>query len=1434
MRKTTSRVWYILTLISFILISCTQEQKPNPEPEPKPDPTPVTPGQTWSVNGSVQKGPFTQGTSITIQALDESLNPTGKNYTTKTTDDAGAFSIGSQIESRYVEIIATGYYFNEIEGKVSSSTLTLRSLSDLDEKGKTNVNLLTTLESDRMMALVKGGKSVAEARKQAEQEIFRVFNIPNTVGDTGFDKMDITKGTEADAILLAISASLQAGQTVGELSELISKIAGEVASSGTVTSQVVRNKIIECSMKVDADAVRENLTKRYKALGKTDFVIPPFEDYLDVDGNGSIDKKDSWIILGQSEFVVSDKGGTFTLELQHNVDYEVSVGDCSWLSWEVTKAYLEDAKIVFTAQSNPETEARYAVISIKDKASSHVEKATVTQKQKDALTVSASSVELEKEGGSFDLTLNYNADYQIKYDDAPWLSIVQTKAMQTSTVTFEAVANPEVETRVGHIVVTLGELSETVTVYQKGGRSIILSEKNVTVGPGAGSVSVQATANVDYEVIGPAETWLSLQEDSATKAVVTNNYTWRVEENTTGESRQAVITFKDKESDLSESLTITQLQNDVIEGQDCYSIPWEGGTLDVPVQTNTEFTPTIEQEGNWLSIVETKALHASTITLSAQQNPDIMPRTACLVLTSSQDSWRITITQKANAQQVTVNVPTAGTLSQVISTETLHKIINLKIVGKLNEEDLELLKGANSDWCVEELDLSEMTTTTNETGAIFQAMPNLVKVVMPLHIEKVTVNAFRNCPALEVIDFGTDSGILVMGGDVYVGFGGSSYTGEGAFKECLALKSVTLPDHLEEIQAGAFYGCTSLEEIIFPETCNVRKLEPSTGEWSSGLQYIVVYLGHFNGCTSLQTVTLPASLKQIKEGALAGGQFQKIVFPDGLTKVEASSLFEDCTRLEEVALPSLITEYAPYMFAGCKNLKKIETAGAITRFGDHCFDGANSELILLDPAFEYGVGVFANMDGESLTIPDGFSVIPNEMFCGWNNLKHVVLPASIKKVGDLAFTGESLESVEIRSTKVAFGTDTGGGSFDSGKNIHVTIGNTVLSVTGNFNAGEVNEITFEAGSQCEEFGIAGGTAIQSISLPSSVKRLTAKAFSRTKIKSISLPESLKVIGEEAFSYCTELPSFAVPETVDTLGNGVFRGCSKLYEFSIPAQSSLKYIGANILSECPEIEPFVINGSEDLTIHPTAFDAFEEVVIGKNIKRLTAPKRAGYWDANPIDDYNSWWYRTECKTSKFKVEEGSVLEELKGGGLFPRNATVTLPSTLQIIGEQVFSNFSGTLNADFSNVVSIGPSAFADCNKPFSLNFSIIETIGDSAFEGCGVLPETISLPAIKTVGTMAFAGPEIKKITFGPKLEQLSAGIFTNEGVTWIGDGHGNYNSEPMLTEIHFQAMTPVGYGFLVGNELNSSLKIYVPAAAWQSYSAAWEKAPWWDYVVSE
>ncbi len=1429
----------LTTLAAVFLVSACENPEEQVSPEPGGNIVPGTQMKTWSVNGSVQKGPFNQGTTITIQSLDEDLSPIGKTYSTKTSDDAGSFSIDSKIETRFVEIMAIGYYFNEIEGKVSSSTLTLRSLSDLEEEGKTNVNLLTTLEIDRMRALVKGGKTVAEARKQAEQEIFTVFNIPNTVGETGFDKMDITKGTDADAILLAISASLQAGQTVGELSELISKIAGELASSGKVENEIIRARILEGCRKVDAGAVRDNLVRRYTSLGLSDFVIPPFEDYLDVNGNGVIDKKDSWIILGQSDFVVSDQGGMFELTLQHNVDYEVSVEGGDWLSWQTaeTKAYLQDTTITFTAQPNPEPEQRYAVIRVKDQASSHVETATVTQKQRDALTVSKSSIELEKDGGSFEVTIGYNAGVQYSID-VSWITLVQTKAMASNTLVFSAVQNPEVNTRTGHIVFKMNDLSETVTVYQKGGRTLVLSEKTFTVGPGGGTVSVQATANVDYEVIGPGVAWMTTTQDASTQAIVTNNHTWTVEANTTGESRQATIIFKDKESDLSETVTVTQTQNDIIDGQGEYLIPWEGGTLDVAVQTNADFTPSIQQEGEWLSIVSTKALSSKTVTLSAQANPDISPRTAYLILSTDQGSWQIAITQRANAQQVTVHVPTPGTLSQVISEEDLHKILNLKITGKLNEEDLELLKGGKynpgdifnpnpsieSDWCVEELDLSEMTTTTNATGAIFQCIPSLQKVIMPLHIETVTDRAFYLCPFLVTVDFGSDSDILSIEGHIdYVFFGGRTFK-FGAFQECISLKSVTLPDNLEEFHAGAFCDCTALEEIIFPESCNVRTLEPSVFIYSNGISRIPYYLGHFNGCTSLGTVILPKSLRRIEQYAFMGAQFRGVVFPEGLTTIEADWLFDGCSRLEEVTLPSMITEFAPGMFSGCKSLKKINATAPITRYGDYCFEGANSDFLNLDPNIEYGINVFANMDGESLTIPDGFTVIPQGMFSNWLNLKHLelgnvqeigdeafmgcnaltslVLPETVRKVGEFAFSAQSLESVEIRSEKVVFEE-----SFFIDQDLSVLIANTVLSATGRFvwlsSGSALNHnlsFTFEEGSRLEEFGIAARSTINSISLPPSVKRLTEEAFySCGSLRSIELPESLEYIGESAFNFCSDLRRVAIPEKVDTIERNAFAGCSKLYEISIPENTSLRYIGEWAFSSGPDLEPFVLRGSESLTLGGTVWN-FTELTVGKRVKRLIGPEPG---------NFGSGVYYTNPVTS-FTVEEGSVLEEISGD-LFARNATVTLPSTLKTFGNNVFQGFTGTLNADFSNVT----------------------IIGEKAFYNCQTLPQTLDMtkmfPNVTAVGFLAFSNTPVRNVTFGPNLKSLGQFIFDE--------------SEGSLDEVHFLGQTPpetVRYQYYdinwhwLGGRYSNSTKIFVPADSYNAYKQSWGDAPWWSQVLTE
>lgn len=244
---------------------------------------------TYSVSGYIQKGPFVSGSSITIQELDTSLEPTGASYQTTTSDDIGSFSLGSSINSEYIEIIATGYYYNEVSGEISPSTLTLRSISKLSDATSCNVNLLTTLEKERLKSLVLGGETFEAARTQAETEILNVFKISGITGT--FDSMDITELGEQNKALMAVTAILQTGNTVGELSELISQINYDIKSDGTLDDSALIAEILVNSQNVDAAQVKANLQARYGALGVT-VTVGTFEDYVDLDGDGILEKDD--------------------------------------------------------------------------------------------------------------------------------------------------------------------------------------------------------------------------------------------------------------------------------------------------------------------------------------------------------------------------------------------------------------------------------------------------------------------------------------------------------------------------------------------------------------------------------------------------------------------------------------------------------------------------------------------------------------------------------------------------------------------------------------------------------------------------------------------------------------------------------------------------------------------------------------------------------------------------------------------------------------------------------------------------------------------------------------------------------------------------------------------------------------------------------------
>ena len=201
--------------------------------------------EKWKVEGVSQKGPFITGSTVSVLELGgNSLLQTGKVFKSSIKSDKGDFVVsGSSLASQYALLEVNGYYRNEITGKKSSGPLTLNAITDLSNRKNVNVNLLTHLEFERVKKLVAEGKSVADAKAQAEREILETMAMNESSG--AFEDLDIFKSGEGNAKLLAISILLQGDEDVAEFTERIAKFAIEFAQEGSWNDSVTRTTIAD-------------------------------------------------------------------------------------------------------------------------------------------------------------------------------------------------------------------------------------------------------------------------------------------------------------------------------------------------------------------------------------------------------------------------------------------------------------------------------------------------------------------------------------------------------------------------------------------------------------------------------------------------------------------------------------------------------------------------------------------------------------------------------------------------------------------------------------------------------------------------------------------------------------------------------------------------------------------------------------------------------------------------------------------------------------------------------------------------------------------------------------------------------------------------------------------------------------------------------------
>ena len=273
----------------------------------------------YNVSGKVEKGPFVSGSTITIQPMSAKLHELGTVYTSTIEDHTGRFTFGDKtFETPFAALTANGYFFNEVEGKLSTGTLNLKALVDLSDSETVNVNILTHLKYQRLLNLVASGESYASANKQAQKELFTAFGLQR-YAEKEVSRFSIAEGTEESASLISVSSLLLVERSEAALTEYLAKLSKEFAQSGAfsdVTKAQIKKDRETLSRKLHT--VRNNIISRYNELGISVEVmnLTQFFDWDDdgIAGNETLKEGES-VSVETNQLNVPNEGGKYKIKI---------------------------------------------------------------------------------------------------------------------------------------------------------------------------------------------------------------------------------------------------------------------------------------------------------------------------------------------------------------------------------------------------------------------------------------------------------------------------------------------------------------------------------------------------------------------------------------------------------------------------------------------------------------------------------------------------------------------------------------------------------------------------------------------------------------------------------------------------------------------------------------------------------------------------------------------------------------------------------------------------------------------------------------------------------------------------------------------------------------------------------------------------------------
>ncbi len=511
--------------------------------------------------------------------------------------------------------------------------------------------------------------------------------------------------------------------------------------------------------------------------------------------------------------------------------------------------------------------------------------------------------------------------------------------------------------------------------------------------------------------------------------------------------------------------------------------------------------------------------------------------------------------------------------------------------------------------------------------------------------------------------------------------------GKRAFNSS-GIETISLPESVETIETGAFYGCRSLTAINIPD--NITTIKGGT----------------FEGCTALTNIKLPSKL----------------------TTIESHAFYSSSSMQRAIVLPASLASIGSMAFS----YAELHPTGSVPPTLESGAFGTGVTVVIDDPSL---VMAYLNADGwkNYVKVPEIVvddltykvkSTSEAELIGIPQDQKIITIPASIN-YGEL-----QLAVTSIKDGALNYGTRS---NHNAVEEIYIK---AQVSTIGRqyFYSININNTGTES-------------ILKHIELPENLQRIEEGTFQNcTQLKSIAIPDNVEYIGGSAFAL-SGIETFTAPSKLTEIGNSVLYGCSSLK--TITLHDNIKKIESVSFAYCPKLTELALpSGLETIFLDALGGTAVEELRIPHTIGYISGFVRTTMDSLKNIfitGGSNDKYF--DLDGVLFRKVEGTDKKELM---CYPSNrgaAEYTVPDGTVGILEWAFGRNSGETDYDPTplkrvilpeSIVHIDMYAFAfnhsltDINLPKNLT-----SIGTHAFHFDRLI--TVRIPeSVTYVGDYAF------------------------------------------------------------------------------------------------